>query len=95
MRPAFCACGAKLAEAGHAVEILGRFEHECANPHGYTYRVGCYAAAAQVEIDSNPSSEWSWFPGWRWQVERCAGCGELAGWRFTRGDASFHGLILR
>ena len=94
-RPILCRrCGAAVTSTGARIEVCGLHEHTCENPHGWVYRIGCFAVAEGCVPVSDPSSEWSWFPGWRWQIVHCRGCGEHLGWRFVRHDGSFHGLIL-
>ena len=75
------------------MEVLGLHAHEAENPHGHRYRVRCFRRAGGLETTSNPSAEWSWFPGYRWESQACAGCGALAGWRFLREDDAFYALI--
>ena len=86
-------CGNRITSADARLEVMGAHEHTADNPAGCRYTVGCWAAAEGVEIRSNPSAEWSWFPGYRWQVEHCARCGQQLGWRFVRHDSQFHGFI--
>ncbi len=88
------ACGHALTTLDARIEVSGRHEHTCENPAGIVFRVGCFAAVTGCEIGSNPSREWSWFPGFAWQIEHCARCRAHVGWRYVREDQSFHGLIL-
>lgn len=37
---------------------------------------------AHVRLVSAPSSQHTWWPGWRWQIAQC-GCGAHVGWAFT------------
>jgi hypothetical protein len=92
-----CACGAGLADDEAAIVVLGQHQHVATNPMGWQYTLRCFAAVRGVKVASNPSREWSWFPGYAWQIENCAGCGAHVGWKYLRlgGDESFHGLIVR
>jgi len=91
----FCAaCRRPITTDAARFEIGGRHEHECVNPHGWRWRIGCFAAAEGLAIVSEPESHWSWFPGYTWEIENCAGCGTLIGWRYRAGGFMFHGLIL-
>jgi hypothetical protein len=94
--PLICAaCSHPITTTGARIEMLGMHVHECVNPHGHHFRIGCFAAAPGALPVSNSSAEWSWFPGYRWQVVACASCREHVGWLYTRAeDARFHGLIL-
>ena len=88
------ACRRRITSGEARIEIGGRHEHECVNPHGYRWRIGCFAAAEGLIVVSQPESEWSWFPGYTWQIENCGGCAALLGWLYRSGDATFHGLIV-
>jgi hypothetical protein len=87
------ACGLAITRRDERLEILGLHEHVADNPHGHRYRVRCFASATNLETTTNPSSEWSWFPGYRWSVQVCRGCEAHLGWRFDREGDGFYGLI--
>jgi hypothetical protein len=87
-------CCAQVAEDDAAIEVCGLHRHTCTNASGVTYVVTCFAPVSEaVGVVSNESSEWSWFPGYRWQVAACVHCGMQLGWKYTRPDSSFHGFI--
>jgi len=86
-------CGARITDDEARIEVCGLHRHTARNPGGYEYVVCCFAAAGNVRVVTNESSEWSWFPGWRWQVEHCEGCDEQLGWRYVQKDGSFHGFV--
>ncbi len=89
------ACGAAITSAEVRSEQAGRHEHLCANPEGVLFRIGCFAQAPGCVPFGRPTSRWTWFPGYRWQVALCARCGVHLGWRFRDGGgSSFFGLIL-
>jgi hypothetical protein len=88
------ACGRRITSPAAAIEVGGRHQHECVNPHGWRWTIGCYAIAEGVVLVGEPESYWSWFPGFTWQIESCAGCAALMGWRYVSGDQSFHGLVV-
>jgi len=53
----------------------------------------CWGVMAQ----GHPSAEYSWFPGYTWQIINCADCWSHLGWEFcaTRDDLRpriFYGL---
>jgi len=59
------------------------------------FRIGCFAAVSSCMTSGAPTTYWTWFPGYAWQPESCAACGEHLGWLFrAEGGAAFHGLIL-
>ena len=87
------ACGSELADEDARISVLGLDRHTCTNPAGVVFVVVCFASAPGVEVVSNESSEWSWFPGYRWQLVACEECDVHVGWRYVRADGSFFGLI--
>jgi hypothetical protein len=93
-RAILCAsCQRRITSEDLALEVCGLHAHDCVNPGGHRFRVVCYADAENLDITSNRSSEWSWFPGYQWQTEACAGCGQHLGWLYSHADHRFHGLI--
>jgi hypothetical protein len=73
--------------------VSGSHEHTFANPHGFVFRIGCFAEATCVPVE-DPSTYWTWFPGYGWQVELCRSCGQHLGWLFRNEEDRFHGLVL-
>ena len=52
------------------------------NPHGYvhdTLTVSCVLNAVMI---GTPTSEHSWFPGYKWTIMNCAHCRVHLGWKF-------------
>ena len=76
------------------IEMSGGHAHTFANPHGFVFQIGCFAVAPGCDEASAPSTEFSWFPGYAWQVALCRGCGAHLGWLFRSGDSRFHALIV-
>lgn len=91
---ACAACGTPITSRGARTTVGGSFEHLGVNPHGYAFRIGCFATAVNVVASGPPTEFWSWFPGYAWQVEVCAGCRAHLGWLFRSADHRFHGLVL-
>lgn len=69
-------------------------EHTFANPAGVQFHIGCFSGAPGCIPAGEASTYWTWFPGYSWQVELCAGCTEHLGWLFRAKAHVFHGLIL-
>lgn len=89
------ACGAPVTTAAQYSEQAGRHEHVCSNPDGLVFRIRCFAAAPGCVMIGRPTSRWTWFPGYRWQVALCGQCGAHLGWRFRDGSGGgFFGLIV-
>jgi hypothetical protein len=83
-----------VTDGSQRIAVGGAHAHHFVNPHGIEFHVGCFADAGGCTAVGEASTYWSWFPGFAWQVELCAGCGEQLGWLFRSADAVFHGLIL-
>jgi hypothetical protein len=87
-------CEARVTSSAERIAVAGAHEHVEVNPHGYAFRIGCFAAAGNLVSVGPPERFWTWFPGYAWQVECCAGCGAQLGWVFRAAAHQFHGLIL-
>ena len=87
-------CLGLVTTAAARIEVAGAHEHTFANPHGFCFRIGCFAEAPGCVAVGGPSTYWSWFSGYRWEVGHCARCGEHLGWQFRSDTLRFHGLIL-
>lgn len=74
-------------------ERAGSHEHLQVNPHGATFAFGCFAIAPGVTAASPPTQEFSWFPGYEWQVIVCTNCRGHIGWLFSQPQDHFYGLL--
>jgi len=87
-------CHHPITDQGSRIEVAGSFEHHGANPHGFRFRFGSFSAAPGCVPTGEPSTFYSWFPGYSWQVASCALCSVHVGWLFRSADGHFYGLIL-
>jgi hypothetical protein len=87
-------CLGPVTTTAARVVKCGAHEHDCVNPAGYRFHIGCFSSARGCVAEGHPTSEHTWFPPYAWQVGVCAGCGTHLGWLFTIADDRFHGLIL-
>ena len=87
-------CGHRITERAYRSEMAGAHEHTFVNPAGFTFHIGCFAAAPGCKHVGETSDAFSWFPGWRWQIAICGSCRSHVGWIFRLGGEQFHGLIL-
>jgi hypothetical protein len=95
-RALVCAdCGHRVASTADRIEVEDAHEHTRKNPHGHVHRFGCFARAPGCEMRGGPSTEWPWFDGFAWEIAVCRRCGLHLGWRFSRGDDAFWGLITK
>lgn len=87
-------CRAPVTEQDAAFSIDGAHRHTGTNPHGVTFEIGCFRVAPGCRQVGAETAEWSWFPGYRWQVVLCGGCGAHLGWCYRGVEPVFFGLIL-
>ena len=88
------ACGNGLTACSSALRILDAHRHRFTNPGGYIFDIRCFREAEGCVAVGEPSSFWSWFPGYSWQIAHCRACAEHLGWQFLREDSGFIGLII-
>lgn len=87
------ACGNRVTERDQSISIAGKHVHQCTNPDGVLFVIGCFRDVPGCIAVDEPTARFTWFPGYRWQVALCHQCGLQLGWRFL-GDDAFYGLIL-
>ena len=87
-------CLQAVTTSAARIEVSGAHEHRFTNPHGLQFHIGCFSTAAGCTASSEPSTFFTWFPGYSWQVEVCSRCAAHLGWLFRSTDHRFHGLIL-
>ena len=88
------ACGHRISDDDHRIEMSGAHEHTFVNPGGFVHHIGCFNAAPGCIHLGPVESAFSWFPGWTWQVAACARCRAHVGWIYRNAGEQFHGLIL-
>jgi len=88
------ACRAAITRPDLAMRVNGEHRHVFFNPHGLVFELGCFASARNVLARGPKTDEFTWFPGYTWQVVTCTGCGSQLGWRYTSSRGGFFGLIL-
>jgi hypothetical protein len=86
-------CHHAVTSASARIEVAGAHEHTFDNPAGIRFTIGCFSRAA-CAAQGPPSTYWTWFPGYSWELEACGRCGAHLGWRFRSSTDLFHGLIL-
>ena len=76
-------------------DMAGAGQHTFANPAGIVFTIACFNAAPGCVPVGPASDEFTWFPGFTWQVAVCRGCLAHLGWHFAApAGAGFWGLIL-
>ncbi|MDH3693225.1 MAG: cereblon family protein [Gammaproteobacteria bacterium] len=76
------------------VEVNHGHQHSFTNPAQVRFTIGCFSSAPGCAGVNGFTSEFTWFPGYQWQVVLCGGCAEHLGWKFKALDHRFYGLIL-
>jgi hypothetical protein len=87
-------CRRPITSGAARTQVGGAHAHSFVNPHGLEFRIGCFSLASGLLQVGDPTTFWSWFPGYAWQVEVCASCRGHLGWEFRSSDHRFHALIL-
>lgn len=67
------------------------------NPFGHVHETLTVHRAEGLRTTTQPTYEFSWFPGYAWSIVECSFCRNHMGWLFTTGDgnlrpAKFWGL---
>lgn len=87
-------CLQLITTAAECIEIQGSHQHTFSNPAGLLFQIGCFRRAGGCVMASAPEAQWSWFPGFSWQVVLCSSCATHLGWCYTGSGDFFYGLIL-
>jgi hypothetical protein len=87
-------CGHPITNPDTRIEVHEQHTHVFTNPHGMTFRIGCFREAPGVTRRGESTDFWSWFPGYHWQIVLCGSCRLHLGWRFAADHDGFYGLIL-
>jgi hypothetical protein len=92
----YCAsCLAYLTSGAERIVVQGAHDHRFMNPGGFTFHLGCFAAAVGVVVVGPDNLEYPWFPGHAWRYAHCGQCGTHLGWQFRgKGGTNFFGLVL-
>jgi cereblon len=53
------------------------------NPHGYLHEVVTVRRAKNVLVSGPPTTEFTWYAGYAWEIAWCARCRNHVGWMFT------------
>ena len=83
------ACSHHITFEEARIEVNGAHDHTFFNPLGIVYQVGCFSMAGGCSLVGPASDDFSWFPGYRWQIAHCGACGVHLGWSFVGGGFFF------
>ena len=87
-------CGHTITTVDAVISVAGLHRHSFTNPAGIHYTIGCFSAARGCSNMGEPTSEYTWFPGYTWCYSICSKCYNHMGWFYQSGDSTFYGLIL-
>lgn len=88
-------CHAAITSRQQELTIGASHQYRFLNPSGLQFLIGCFRQAPGCDISGPATEEYSWFPGYTWQLAKCSDCGEHLGWFFQSGETDqFFGLIV-
>ncbi|MDH3638433.1 MAG: cereblon family protein [Gammaproteobacteria bacterium] len=89
-------CLAPVTSETDRIRVNGTHTHAVVNPHDIRFEIACFRTAHGCRSTGAPTSEFTWFPGFRWRIALCARCTAHLGWSYSDGspNAEFFGLIL-
>ena len=58
------------------------------NPHGFLHEIVTVRYAENLLVGDAPTTEFTWYPGYAWQIAWCARCAAHIGWMFSAVDGS-------
>jgi len=86
-------CRTSITANAYRIEVAGANQHHFTNPNAQSFDISLFEKA-NIVAHGITTSEFSWFPGYAWQIVLCPQCQIQLGWRFRRGDSpDFYGLI--
>jgi cereblon len=53
------------------------------NPHGFLHEVVTVRWAKNLAMAGPPTTEFTWYPGYAWEIAWCGRCRAHVGWSFT------------
>jgi len=86
------ACANPITTPTAAIDMAGAHQHRFSNPTGQAFTIGCFRSAPGCRVEGEAWRQYSWFPGYTWQIALCGRCACHLGWRF-QADTRFYGLI--
>ncbi|GAB1410762.1 hypothetical protein MASR1M90_19160 [Desulfovibrionales bacterium] len=87
-------CRQPIVQQSARISIQGKHEHVFFNPAGLVFEIGCFAHAPGCVRQGEPSTDFTWFPGYAWNFSLCMCCHAHLGWWYATDQDGFFGLIL-
>ncbi len=86
-------CGNKITKNMNKIQISSSHEHTFTNPHGILYIIRCFNGAPGCYTIGFSTTDFTWFPGYSWEISVCSNCKVHNGWKYSKGASVFYGLI--
>lgn len=87
-------CYCLITSQAQETAVNAKHVHVFPNPHGLVFEIGCFSDAVCFTL-GQPTTEFTWFPGYAWDIAMCISCKKHLGWLYTGRDNGFYGLILQ
>lgn len=88
-------CHQLLTQPSQGTAVNGSHQHTFANPSGVVFEIRCFRSTKGCALTGPPSTDFTWFPGYSWQIAICSSCQTHLGWLFrSQGAGQFYGLIV-
>lgn len=89
-------CGHAVTDQDARIVVNGTTEHDVVNPAGAGFHIGCFMTVVGCSTAGEPTTAFTWFPGFAWRLLYCGHCATHLGWRFDAGASdSFFALVLQ
>jgi len=77
-------CSQELSTTEALFAMQGeRVERVFSNPHGFLHEVLTLSHAQALRVVGPPTTEFTWFPGYAWEMAFCDNCQSHVGWHFV------------
>ncbi|MEE8409255.1 MAG: cereblon family protein [Myxococcota bacterium] len=88
-KPILCRrCGAEISDSEALFSMGGeRISRVFSNPNGMLHEIITVGRARGLRLEGPPTTDFSWFPGYAWEIAFCEACESHLGWQFTAAEA--------
>ena len=99
--PLVCAvCAQEISDTGAIFAMAAeRATRVFANPHGHLHEIMTLLHARGVIVVGPPTTDFTWYPGYGWEITYCGQCKTHLGWSFgavaPAEPSQFWGLLKR
>lgn len=88
-------CQNHITKPKEKTSINNQHIYSFTNPQGITYDIKCYKTAPGCISFSQPTEQFTWFPGYAWEIIICSQCRMHLGWKYSSAKDNFYGLIYK